>query len=112
MLEWLNRGPLPLFVPQAPTIYPLLIRQENRLIVSVTNLLPDPVENLSFELGRPGIEMAGVERLRDDGSWETLSDASIEAPDPQGRVAVRTSVTIPYLETAVLVLGSGTLGKN
>ena len=112
VLEWLNRGPLPLFVPQAPTIYPLLIRQENRLIVSVTNLLPDPVENLSFELGRPGIEMAGVERLRDDGSWETLSDASIEAPDPQGRVAVRTSVTIPYLETAVLVLGSGTLGKN
>ena len=104
VLEWLNRGPLGLFVPNAPSIYPLLIRQADRLIVGVTNLLPDPVENLTLELGEPGFEIKGVKYLLDDGNWEDLSDAMVESADAQGRAVVQTSLTVDYLETAVLVL--------
>lgn len=103
-LEWAKRGPLELFVPNAPSVYPMLMRQDKRLIVSVMNLLPDPVENLTLELGAPGLDVAAVQVLQKDGVRAKLPDATIEPADEQGRIVVRTSVTIPYLDTAVLVL--------
>ncbi|MAE62594.1 MAG: hypothetical protein CMJ49_14700 [Planctomycetaceae bacterium] len=106
-LRWLNRGPLPLLVPNAPSVYPLLIRQEDRLIVSVTNLLPDPVEDLMFELAAPGFELSAVQHLQDDGTWRSVEDAAIERASDDGRTVVRTPLTVSYLGSAVLVLTTG-----
>ena len=104
VLEWLNRGPLPLFVPKAPSIYPLLIRQNKRRIVAVLNLLPDRVEDLTLELGAPGFELTEVRHLQRDGQWASVSHAAIEPADRDGRVIVRTPITVDYLGAAVLEL--------
>ena len=105
VLEWLNRGPLPLFVPGAPSVYPLLIRQENRLIASVTNLMTDPVSNLSLELAVPGIVPVSARHLQQDGTWADAADRSIDTVEG-GAVTVRTSITAERLEPVVLVLDS------
>jgi len=105
VLEWLNRGPLPLFVPGAPSVYPLLIRQEKRLIASVTNLMTDPVSNLSLELAVPGIVPVSARHLQQDGTWADAADLSIDTVEG-GAVTVRTSITAERLEPVVLLLDS------
>ena len=110
-LQWLNRGPLPLFVPNAPSVYPLLTRQEDRLIASVTNLLPDPVDNLTLELATPGFALSAVQHLQDDGTWRYIDDAVIENAADDGRTVVRTPLTVNYLDSVVLILATKAMAE-
>ena len=93
---------MPLFVPNAPSTYPLLIRQPHRLIAGVTNFLPDPVEDLALELAEPDLDVGAVRRLNEDGTWADVANAVFERVD--GRLALRTPLTVGYLETAVLLI--------
>ena len=102
VLEWLNRGPVPLFVPRAPSCYPMLIRQPDRLIVSVTNFLPDPIENLALELAEPGLTLETVRHLGEDGSWATVQNVVFERNNV--RLVLQTPLSVGYLETAVLLM--------
>lgn len=107
VFEWMNRGPLPLFVPDAPSVSPLLIQQDDRLIVSITNLMSDPVPNLRFELGVPGVKPIAVKHLQTDGTWMDMADATIETAE-NGAVVVRTSITASHLDPVVLVVETET----
>ena len=102
VLEWLNRGPVPLFVPNAPSCYPMLARQSDRLIVSVTNFLPDPIENLTLELGEPDLKGGVVRYLKEDASWAVVPDAVFTHDD--SRLVLRTPLSVDYLQAAVLVI--------
>ena len=102
VLEWLNRGPVPLFVPNAPSCYPMLARQSDRLIVSVTNFLPDPIENLTLELAEPDLKGGVVRYLKEDASWAVVPNAVFTHDD--GRLVLRTPLSVDYLQAAVLVI--------
>jgi len=101
VLAWLGRGPLPLFVPGATGVLPLLIDQGDRLIVGVTNMSFDPIENLRLHLALPAMPISLVHSLRQDAQWETLQADITPAGDA---VRIDTGLRVGFLETAVLVL--------
>jgi len=101
-LEWAGRRPLPLAVVDSPMVYPLLVDQGDRLIVGMWNLMPDPVECLSFRLGVRPFSVRKVRVLNADGRWTAA--ATRVARERNGSVTVKTRVKLNYLDTAVLVL--------
>jgi hypothetical protein len=61
MLEWINQGPLPLFVEDAPNVFPLRRDGEKAVVVGIANLTPDPLPQVKFRIappfkGRPAVE--------------------------------------------------------
>ena len=101
VLAWLGRGPLPLFVPGATGVLPLLIDQGDRLVVGVTNMSYDAIEGLQLRLAMPAVPVRKVRSLRPDAPWETLN-AGIK-PDGD-TLHIDTGLRVGFLETAVLVL--------
>jgi len=101
VLAWLGRGPLPLFVPEATGALPLLIDQGDRLIVGVTNMSYDPIENLQLRLAAPALPISRIHSLGQDARWEALRADITPAVDT---VHIATGLRIGFLETAVLAL--------
>ncbi len=101
VLEWLLRGPVPLFVPGAPSVFPLLVEQDGRLVVAVMSLLPDPVESLTLRLAAPAFPIAEVHALQEDGGWKVLD---VPARTQNGICTVETGLRLGYLEATVLTL--------
>lgn len=102
VLEWLGREPLPLFVQGAPSVYPLLIEQSDRLIIGVANLLPDPVQNLTLRLGCKRLPFKRLRILHEDGKWSPLR-AEVK-PGKHGIQTITTEVCLGYFDVAVITL--------
>jgi hypothetical protein len=68
VLQWLGRGPLPLFVPDATGVIPLRADQENRIFVGVTNVSYDAIESLQFHLAAPDFQAPRCVRQVKHGS--------------------------------------------
>jgi hypothetical protein len=101
VLQWLGRGPLPLFVPDAAGVLPLRIDQDNRIIIGVANVSYDAIDSLLLHLAAPKFPVKSVRSLRPDAQWETL-EARIEQDGDL--LKIDTGLRLPFLETAVLVL--------
>jgi hypothetical protein len=101
-LEWLGRKRLPLFVPEAPTIFPILASQEKRLVAGVANLLPDPIPSLKLAVAQPVFPIKRVKVLDEQGKWRTCR-ARISRPS-KGIVSIDTGHPLPYLDVAVVIL--------
>lgn len=67
MLEWINKGPLPLFVEQAADVYPLRRDGENMVLIGITNLSADPLRHVSFRVDRLFEGQPRIEYLTPDG---------------------------------------------
>jgi hypothetical protein len=62
MLEWINKGPLPLFVEEAPNVFPLRRDGEMAVVVGIANLTADPLPQVKFRIavpfeGKPALEL-------------------------------------------------------
>ncbi|MGA2984764.1 MAG: hypothetical protein ABSG32_13195 [Terriglobia bacterium] len=91
MLEWINKGPLPLFVEDVPTVCPFRRDGEKTVLIAIANLSVDPLPHLRFQMARP---LAGEPR--------------IEYLTPEGKgVPLKAQATVQenylYLRTHVLV---------
>ncbi|MEI8242107.1 MAG: hypothetical protein WCI17_02450 [bacterium] len=102
LLEWAGGKPLPLVVPESPTVYPLLAEQPGRLVVGVANLLADPIASLTLRLRTPAFTVRRVRALDAAGRWKTCR-ATIGKPS-KGAVTIRTGVTLNYLDVTVLIV--------
>jgi hypothetical protein len=67
MLEWINRGPLPLFVEDAPNVCPLRRDGENAVLIGIANLSVDPLPRVRFQIARPFEGEPRIEYLTPDG---------------------------------------------
>jgi hypothetical protein len=99
-LEWAGRNPLPLFVPRAPSVYPLLIRQPNRLIVGVANLNPDPIPGLELLVDRLPGPAPRIRVLTPDGAWRKVAAPLTRFKN--GSALIATGIPLAHLEVAVL----------
>ncbi len=63
MLEWINRGPLPFFVEDAPNVFPLRRDGEDAALIGVANLCADPMPQLALQLASPFAGKPVVEYL-------------------------------------------------
>ena len=117
VLEWLGKGPVPLWIPGAPCVLALLAEQASRLVVGAVNLSPDPVEGLRLRLAGSLRRVRRVRCLQPEGRWKGTPNASYRVwgpqplvraklrPDPARRtIDVHTGLRLGYLDTAVLVL--------
>jgi hypothetical protein len=102
LLEWAGRGPLPLVVPESPTVYPLLAEQPGRLVVGVANLLADPIGSLAIRVRAPSFPIRRVRLLDAAGRWKSCR-ARIGKPN-QGAITIQTGAALNYLDVAVLKL--------
>lgn len=102
VLKWLGRKPVPLFVPCAPGIFPVLVDQGKRLVVGVVNLSSDPIERLALQLAAPAFPVRRVRALRNDGEW--VSCKAKIGPVRRGCVTIQTGLTVGHFDTAVLTL--------
>ncbi|MDR3676683.1 MAG: hypothetical protein P4N24_14420 [Acidobacteriota bacterium] len=59
MLEWINKGPLPLFVDGGANVLPLRRDSQNAVIIGIANLTPDTLSQIAFRVPA----MAGTPRL-------------------------------------------------
>jgi hypothetical protein len=100
VLAWLARAPLPLFVPRAPAVYPVLVDQGERRLIAVANFSHDPVPELLLELpaDRPVHE---VRMLAPTNRWRKLKLAAEVTGD---RLLLRTGLPLANLDVAVLQL--------
>jgi len=67
MLEWINRGPLPLFVEDAPNVCPLRRDGESAVLIGIANLSVDPLPHVRFQIARPFAGEPRIEYLAPDG---------------------------------------------
>jgi len=101
-LEWVGRKPVELFVPNAPSVFPLLTEQSARLIVGVANLLSDPIPALSLRLRMPSFAIRRVRTLTTDGKWRECPARIRKIKG--GAVKISTSLAVDHLGVAVLLI--------
>jgi len=102
LLDWLGRKPVPLFVPGAPNVFPLLIEQRDRLIVAVANLCSDPIESLTLRLAPRSFTVRRVRSLSPSGGWQKCAAKLARSSD--GAITVRTNLAVDHFEAAILEL--------
>ncbi len=68
ILEWINRGPLPLFVENAPNVFPIRRDGKKSILVGICNLSSDPFTRVSFELANPFEGRPRIEYLEPGGT--------------------------------------------
>jgi hypothetical protein len=102
VLEWLGRAPLPLFVPEAPSVYPLLVEQPGRLIVGVANLLADVIPSLKLRIRKPSFPIRRVRVLSSTGEWRICRSRSRSVA--KGTLTIETGLAPGYLDVATLIL--------
>jgi hypothetical protein len=102
VFTWLGRKPVPLFVPNAPAIFPILADQGKRLVVGVLNLNSDAIERLTLEIAAPAFRIRGVRSLRRDGSWAPCK--ATVGPVQKGAATIETQLTVEHFDAGVLTL--------
>ena len=80
MLEWINPGPLPLFVEDAANVFPLQRDGPKSVVIGIGNLTPDTLPRLTFRVapfskGTPRLESLSSrkpvvnQQKHQDGYW-------------------------------------------
>jgi len=79
MLEWINQGPLPLFVDGGANVLPLRRDGQHGIVVGIANLTSDTLSRIAFRVsalaGTPRLDSlmspkpAGFQVEREDGYW-------------------------------------------
>ncbi len=103
-LTWAGRAPLPFYVEDAPMALPMLIEQQDRLIVTITNLMPDRLDKVIARLGLPDFHPAQAKLLTPTGRWRRSSRLKIERLKESDSLRLRLPFSLAYLETGVCVL--------
>ena len=101
MLEWLNEGPLPLFVENAANICPFRKDGNQRLLVGIANLSGDPLDELRFRAAPLGSGQITVDYL--DAAGKSVRIPAICATN-EGSLYVRTQLDLKPLDFACLRL--------
>ncbi len=102
-IEWAHRGPLPLSVVGQPMVYPFLAKQPNRLFIAAVNLSPDAANDLVFRIPADKRAVTRLQVLTPAGHWRSLRGAEIMPPGKTVQ-AIRTGLSLRYLETVALLL--------
>jgi hypothetical protein len=97
MLEWMNQGPLPLFVENAPNVCPLRRDGEDTVVIGIANLSADSLPNVAFWVAPPFQGEPKVEYLTVEGRVSSL-DARVTLDG--GYVYVQTPFTASPLDLA------------
>ena len=97
MLEWINKGPLPLFVEDAPNVCPFRRDGEKTVLIGIVNLSVDPLPHLSFQMARPFAGEPQIEYLTPEGKGVQLK---VQATGQENYLSLRTPVRIEPLELA------------
>jgi hypothetical protein len=78
MLEWINKGPLPLFVEDAPNVCPLRRDGGNEVLIGIANLSADPLLHVSFQMARIFEGKPQIEYLTPEGKRTPLNSSNAE----------------------------------
>ena len=97
MLEWINRGAIPLFVENAPNILPLRKDGEKSTVIGIANLSGDPLENVTFRLGTPHHYSSEIVVLNEGG---ILKSPMVEISKRRDSLSLRSEVSIRPMEMA------------
>lgn len=103
-LIWAGRAPLPFYVEDAPMALPMIIEQQNRVIVAITNLMPDHLDKVVARLYLPGFYPSQARRLSPRGSWRRFPRVKIEHLKENDCLRLRLPFSLAYLETGVYLL--------
>jgi hypothetical protein len=71
MLEWLNGGPLPLFVGNVANVWPYLRMGKKTALVGIANLSGDPLPGVTFRLAHSPVKSVSIECLKAEGKVKT-----------------------------------------
>jgi len=94
MLEWINRGPLPLVVADAANVLPLRRDGDNAVLIGVANLSADPMPQTVLQLAPPFEVKPVLECLTPEGIRKATE---IEAKAVEGYLRLRIPVKIAPL---------------
>jgi hypothetical protein len=97
MLEWINKGPLPLFVEDAPNVCPFRRDGEKAVLVGIANLSVDPLPHVSFRMARPFEGEPRIEYLTPEGKCVQLK---VQGTMQEDYLYLRTPVQIEPLGLA------------
>jgi hypothetical protein len=97
MLEWINQGPLPLFVEDAPNICPFRRDGEKTVLIGIANLSVDPLPHVSFQTTHPFEGDHRVEYLTPEGKGLPLK---VQATVQENYLSLRMPVQIEPLGLA------------
>jgi hypothetical protein len=97
MLEWINKGPLPLFVEDAPNVCPFRRDGEKAVLIAIANLSVDPLPHLNFQMARPFAGEPRIEYLTPEGKYVPLK---VQATVQENYLYLRTSVHVDPLGLA------------
>jgi hypothetical protein len=94
MLEWINKGPLPLFVEGTPNVLPLRRDSQNAIVVGIANLTPDTHSQITFRVpalaGTPRLESLMSPKTpvfqvtREEGYWRFQVSMKVQPLDLLG----------------------------
>lgn len=102
LLDWLGSRPIPLYVPLAPCVTPLLIEQPDRTLVGLVNSHADAAP-ITLRMGTQALRktaVKGVSLLDAKGRWKSLP-AKISKPS-RGAVTIETGMTLEAFDAAML----------
>jgi hypothetical protein len=97
MLEWINKGPLPLFVEEAANVCPLRRDGKNTVVIGIANLSADALLHVSFQMAHLLERISRIEYLTPGGESTLLN---VQATLKEGYQYFRTPVRIEPLELA------------
>jgi hypothetical protein len=97
MLEWINRGPLPLFVEGAANVLPLRRDGERAVLIGVANLSADPILQVVLQLAPPFEGKPVTEYLTPEGMCKPIE---VETRLTDGYLRLRIPVRVPPVELA------------
>ncbi len=97
MLEWINKGPMPLFVEDAPNVCPFRLDGESAVLIGIANLSVDPLPRVTFQIARAFEGEPQVEFLTPEGKVESLN---VQATLKENFLYLRTPVSIEPLGLA------------
>ena len=104
LLDWLGSQPIPLYLPLAPCVTPLLIEQPDRVLVGVVNSHADAAP-ITLRLGTHALKrkaIKGVRRLDASGKWQPLL-AKIGKPS-RGAITIETGISVEAFDAVMLVI--------
>jgi hypothetical protein len=97
MLEWINQGPLPVFVEDAPNVCPFRRDGEKAVLIAIANLSVDPLRHLRFQMARPFAGEPQIEYLMPEGKYVPLK---VEATVRENYLYLQTPVDVEPLGLA------------
>jgi hypothetical protein len=97
MLEWIQQGPLPLFVENAANVFPLRRDGDNAVVIGIANLSADPLSNITLWVAPSFAGKPEVEYLAPEGKIVPLR---AKVTPERGYLCVRTPVTASPLDLA------------